>query len=308
MLAVNKKNYFLKDISNFSQFTIKFPHSDKIKLITLVGEYHNEEIACNEPELKKIITIADYIKETSQNINKKVILEYDRFLCGPESIAECSLNIKYILEDISPHKYKHIKKVAMDFRTQFLGVKNQYILYKNSDVLKEYTKRDILSTYIDTFFSQISEKSKFLKGEKYNKFVSILFSDYLVKINSQIENIGRIVVDKWDKMTDNDKNDVIFSIKKVWADLSDYYIIREFFKEEDVEEYIVIVGKNHHSNICEYLKNLPSILPTNIGLNFTYVVNKKTSVDINGKINCITTENTLEYTDYITCYELNKPY
>ena len=191
MLTQNKNNYFFKDISNFSQFTIKFPHHYKPKLCTIIGEYHNAEILCDLVKDEKIITVADYIKETSLNFKKKVILEYDKFLCKDETIAECSLNIKYILENINIEEYKNIKKIPMDFRSQFLGLKNQYILYNNSELLLNYKDTDILHIYIDTFFKQISKKSKFLKDEKYNKFASILFTDYLPSIDKRFQIIGR---------------------------------------------------------------------------------------------------------------------
>ena len=299
MLSQTKNNYFFKDISDFSQFTIKFPHQYKPKLCTIIGEYHNSEILCDTIKDEKIITVADYIKETSQNFEKKVILEYDKFLCKDETIAECSLNIKYVLENINEKEYKNIKKVPFDFRSQFLGLKNQYILYNNTEILLKYKPRDILRIYVDTFFTQISKKSKFLKDEKYNEFVSILFSDYLPAIDNRFQIIGKIIKDEWKNMSDENKIKVIFDIKKTWADLSDYYIIREFFKEEDVEEYIVIVGKNHYNNICEYLKIVSDKLLSakHSEKIFTHVVNKQTTIK-DGKIKCISTQNTLEFIDY----------
>jgi hypothetical protein len=297
MLVRSKRKYFLRDILNLSQFTIDFPKTDK-KLITLIGEYHNEKIECGSRS-EDIINIADYLKNISPSVNKKVVLEYDKFLCSSESIAECSLNIKYILENIDFKKYKNIKKVAMDFRTQFLGLKNQYILYNNPELILGYYTKDILNIYVDTFFLQITEKSKFLKSEKYNKFVNILFSDYLPRINSQFENLGRLISDKWGEMPEKDKNDVIFSLKNVWSDLSDYYIIREFFKVEDIDEYVIIVGKKHYDNIYNFLITLP---------NFTYILNKTATITKSGKINCLTTENILEYIKKEVEYELSKAY
>ena len=298
MLVSSKKKYVIQDILSLSQFTIDFPKTDK-KLITLIGEYHNEKITCNTSNEKDIITISEYLKNISPEINKKVILEYDRFSCMSESIAKCSLNIKYVLENIDFAKYKNIKKIAVDYRTQFLGSKNQNILYKTPDLILNYSTRDLLNIYIDTFFLQIEEKSKFLKGEKYNKFVNILFSDYLPKINSQFENLGRLISDKWDGMNKNDKNNVIISLKDVWAYLSDYYIIREFFKVENIDEYVIVVGKKHYDNIYNYLRTLP---------NFTYILDKTATATKSGKINCITTENILEYTKKDIDYELSKPY
>lgn len=298
MLVRSKRKYFLRDILNLSQFTIDFPKTD-VKLITLIGEYHNEKIECGSYPDEDIINIADYLKNISPSVNKKVILEYDKFLCSSESIVECSLNIKYTLENIDFKKYKNIKKIAMDFRTQFLGLKNQYILYSNPELILGYSTKDILNIYVDTFFLQISEKSKFLKGEKYNKFVNILFSDYLPRINSRFENMGRIISDKWDEMSEKDKNDNIISLKKLWSDLSDYYILREFFKDENIEEYVIIVGKNHYDNIYNYLKTLH---------NFTHILHKTATIDKSGKINCITTENILEYRKKEIEYELNKAY
>lgn len=298
MLVRSKRKYFLRDILNLSQFTIDFPKTDK-KLITLIGEYHNEKIDCGLRPDEDIINISDYLKNISPNVNKKVVLEYDRFLCSSESIVECSLNIKYTLENIDFKKYKNIKKIPIDFRTQFLGLKNQYVLYNKSDIISAYSTKDVLNIYVDTFFLQITEKSKFLKGEKYNKFVNILFSDYLPRINSRFENLGKLIFDKWSEMSEKDKNDVIFSLKKLWSDLSDYYIIREFFKDEDVEEYIIVVGKNHYDNIYNYLKTLS---------NFTYILDRTATVDKSGKINCITTENMLEYRKKEIEYELSKAY
>ena len=54
--------------------------NSNLKLITLIGEYHNIEFDCeNVKDAKKIVDVSDYILSKPKNIKKKVILEFDRY-------------------------------------------------------------------------------------------------------------------------------------------------------------------------------------------------------------------------------------
>jgi hypothetical protein len=294
MILFVQKNYFIKDITNFSQYIRNFSYQEldpKLKLITIIGELHGVSVECtNNPSGIKVLDIVEYITQVSKNINKKVILEYDKY-SQPEGISYG--NINKIDNEIKDNP--KIIKTAIDFRRQFLGVENQQILYESSDLYKS-SKEDILKLYIDPFFIHIGEYTKYITGEEnYDDLVQILFDDYLPKVGDNFQKIAIFIRDKWDKINDETKISTIQKLKVLWAQIGDYYILREIFKDEDVDEYIILIGQGHYYNITKYFDD---VLCKDFNkrdrnkLNFQKITSINATKNSDGKINCIDIKNT----------------
>ena len=51
-------------------------------------------------------------------------------------------------------------------------------------------------------------------------------------------------------------DDIREKLVKGWAIVADYFIIKEIVKQNDVDEYILILGKAHIKNIEKVFKNI----------------------------------------------------
>lgn len=309
MIIFVKNDYLLKDITNFAQYIKNFTYdTNKSKLITIIGELHGVTINCDEEKEKdKIeeIDIVNYIENISKGVNKKIILEYDKY-SQPEGISYG--NINKIDNEIN-EKNPNIKKTPIDFRRQYLGIDRQNILYGDPN-LYLYSKADILKFYIDPFFLYVGEKTKFIIGEEnYNEEVEILYNDYLPKVGEQFNKIALIINNNWDKLSDEDKKITIHNLKVLWAQLGDFYILRELFKEEDIDEYIILIGKNHYYNIAKYLNEIlcqPFNRKNRGKLYFQKITDKSTN-SFNSCINIVNTAEIIPETDYRKYKDPPKP-
>jgi len=257
MIIFYPKNYLLKDITDFSQYIKNFTYdNNKNKLITIIGELHGINTSCEQnvkPENKiKEIDIVEYIKNFSKDVSKKVILEYDKY-SQPEGISYG--NINKIDNEIN-EKNPNIIKIPIDFRRQYLGIETQQRLYADPNIYL-YSKDDILKLYIDPFFLYVGEKTKFITGEEnYYEEVEILYNDYLPKVGERFNKIAIFIKNEWDKIDENNKKITIHNLKVLWAQLGDFYILRELFKKEDIDEYVILIGKAHYYNITKYLNEV----------------------------------------------------
>jgi hypothetical protein len=293
MIIFIPKNYLLKDITDFAQYIKNFTYNkEENKLITIIGELHGFTINCEQTEKDgkskiKEIDIVEYIKNISKDVNKKVILEYDKY-SQPEGITYG--NINKIDKEIN-EKNLNIKKTPIDFRRQYLGIEIQNRLYGDPN-LYLYSKEDILKIYIDPFFLHVGEKTKFITGEEnYNESVQILYTDYLPKVGDQFNKIAVFIKNNWDKIDENDKKITIHNLKVLWAQLGDFYILRELFKEEDIDEYIILIGKAHYYNITKYLDEVLT-KPLNKKHRDKIYFQKITDKSVNKFNNCINIKDT----------------
>lgn len=293
MIIFVSKNYLLKDITDFAQYIKNFTYDkNKNKLITIIGELHGININCeqdenNEKDEIKEIDIVEYIKYVSKDVNKKVILEYDKY-SQPEGILYG--NINKIDNEINETN-TNIKKNPIDFRRQYLGVNKQDILYSDPN-LYLYSKEDILKFYIDPFFLYVGEKTKFITGEEnYNEIVDILYTDYLPKVGDQFNKLAVFINNEWDKLDKNNKKIAVHNLKVLWAQLGDFYILRELFKEEDIDEYIILIGKAHYYNIKKYLDEI-LCEPFNKKHHDKFYFQKITDKSVNSFNKCINIKDT----------------
>ena len=303
MIIFINNNYIIKNITNFCQYIMQLGTSDdnsNLKLITLIGEYHNIEFDCeNVKDAKKIIDVSDYILSKPKNIKKKVILEFDRYSIKDIKKEIKSSNINTILDKIlnSPVEVtKNINVVPIDFRNQYLDPIMYHKLYNDILTVSKLNRDELIFYYIKPFFEKIGEQSKFLEGEKYFKNVDILFKDYLPKIDKQFNKIFK-EVEFWDRMSYDDKLKIIIQIRKAWYKLSDYYVIREIFKDDGTDEYIILIGSLHYENIKSYINDVLS-LPDKMDkvIHFNKIVESNIEVKpFVNKYNCIETKNTLVY-------------
>ena len=268
MIVFIQKKYLLKDITDFAQYIRNFTYDEKNnKLITIIGELHGKTIDCEENEeneeneesketkVEKVkeFDIVEYIKNVSKYFNKKIILEYDKY-SQPKGISYG--NINKIDKEITIESNPNIIKIPIDFRRQYIGVEAQDKLYNSPDIYL-YSKDEILRTYVDPFYTNVGEKTKYIKGEEnYNELVNILYTDYLPKVGDNFNKIAIYIRDNWDKIDEKNKKITVHNLKVLWAQLGDFYVLREIFKEEDINEYVILIGKGHYYNITKYLNEV----------------------------------------------------
>jgi hypothetical protein len=102
--------------------------------------------------------------------------------------------------------------------------------------------------------------------EKYNReFISKLYDTYI----SNLDKSFRIVIDmlkKWNTKvivsfkdingldTKGDINlAIVGEIQKLWVRVSDFFLLRQFFENNDTKQYIILIGQAHYFNIINYL-------------------------------------------------------
>ena len=245
----NQTNISIKNISTVFQYRFKIKeYIDKV--LTVFGEYHNVEIPCKEYN----ISVIDYITRTLKLTNNiKVFLEYDNMsevnsLIDPINGIK-SINIKEILNGLNENdRKKYI--IPVDCRNKFLQSKFYYELYHN---LKINTNKEYIKTnYIDKFFN--------IKIIEYPN-ISIHLKNVLGEYMSELSKYFSWILDNWDNIKPpTDYTGVIefriLYLRIGWANVVDYYILEEIFKNDETSEYICIIGDIHRQNIQKYLETL----------------------------------------------------
>ena len=208
------------------------------RLVTLIGELHNKSFKCNESSL----SISEYCKNaTGRNPNCRVILEYykddDPLRMGSKSIRTTFRALERI--------GKKDQIIPLDYRSYFLTRKGQNDLY--GDGWKTYKTHDkVRNSFIVPFLKNISlfemnknysEESEFLK----------------IYVNNMVKYFKKIDIELTQK---KNLDDIREKLVKGWAIVADYFIIKEIVKQNDVDEYILILGKAHIKNIEKVFKNI----------------------------------------------------
>lgn len=232
-------HYELKDAIGFSQYIFS-----KIRMITLIGELHEKSFSCEGKEL----SIPDYCYDIiNKNPNARILLEYNNGQ-DPEKIGSEIIRTLY-------SKIKKIQKtnqiIPYDVRGYFLGSKGQNDLYGKN--FKNYDSPDkILDAFIKPFYKKYKNKQGniFSLYGKYNPYIKkYLLEDYYNHILQQFSKATYLTV--------NNQNPLQI-LKDAWKEVSDYFILSNILKEDNIDEYIVISGKAHYINIQNIINKLPN--------------------------------------------------
>lgn len=227
LVAIETKEQ-LESAVAFAQYLFKDIH-----LITIIAEKHTKTFICEKPN----ISIAEYCKrKILDNPNCKILLEYnennDPLTIGSHSIRSVFTELKHI------NKTNHI--IPIDIRSDFITSILQNVLYDDKcNEYNNYKPEEIGQKFIDPFFQNaiklkldenLYDESiiKFMRDKYYQDILdSFYHAAIMLKKN---ENI-RIV------------------LKDIWKKVMDYFILKYIFRNDDIHEYIIIVGDAHYNNI-----------------------------------------------------------
>ena len=232
-LYIEEDKVKLSSIVTASQFIIND------KLLTLLGEHHLSSFNCSDNS----IGVLEYIRTTLNSTpSTRVLLEYWK-PDGKYYTKVASNNMQIILKNLKDDKIKNIK--AVDYRDLYF---DSYTLYGVENT-NAYSYKYIQKKFIDTYYKNRSKfKNDFITHdctnckytENFLKFVDV----YIDKLDKKMQKIVKM---------QKQKNHKIEKLKKLWVMINDIFIIREFFRIDDKNDIIVLVGNVHYYNICKIL-------------------------------------------------------
>ena len=246
---------------NFKQYLF----SDKQKIITIIGEYHNYDFNCFNNK-----DISQYCLERVKNNSKcSILLEYSKY-DDPKTIGSTTINQTYN-KLVKHKKQKHI--VPVDFRTLFLKYEGQSKLYDTKwNTNDKWTKNKILKEYIEPFFNKAKKilklNRKKYSDESYKNIYLYILNVIAPQFNLLQYNLIRFQIENIQE-----------ELRILWNKIMDIGILIHILRKDTTDEYIVIAGNRH----C---KNLERMLDVDFHSEFklihsqSYVENK--CIELNG--------------------------
>ena len=309
-IAYIQSDYYLKDITSLSQYIMNLNLTEpNFKLITIIGEYHNIVFNCKED--KPTLSIDKFIFKN--NLETKIILETDDISLKDTS----SLNINRVLDAIKPDtkgeeeieveiKNKNIKLLLIDYRHKFLSNTAYSSLYiQDINKTSSLNYKDFYTTFIEPFYKKIDAYLSIEDPEKYSPMIFEVRDFYVQQLYNSFNQTSK-QIEKWDTMSNFNvkytdvfgievdkpiKQAIVEDIRSLWARVSDYFVIKEFFQLDDTREYIILIGEYHYKNIKLFLDlylckkdNFAKIIDKN-----TYIMS---SILSKAPINCVNTKGT----------------
>lgn len=225
-------NKLIDSARGISQYIIT--DGKREKLITVIGELHKQDFKCKGDSL----SIYEYCNlRVSQNSKCMCLLEYN---------DNCDYDISRIGSTIIQEVFTstnniRTKTIGIDSRTDFLSALTQNRLY-NTDM--DLEKIDIYKEYLHPF---VSNK----KTIDCNKFLK----KYMNRIDEKFETCIK---------EHKSGNIDVSNLKWAWLMVMDYNILDQILKNEEYDEYVVVVGENHRINIhnvlTEFLKDIVTVI------------------------------------------------
>jgi hypothetical protein len=207
------------------------------KLITVIGERHNNSFKCDERSLS-----IDFYCKMAVERNPKciVMLEYEKgssmSLIGSKVIIDTYnlLTKSGYTEQIIPFEYRHF----------FLGVGPTRKLYAGFDEYIDNNNLDkIYKDFIEPFYRH-QECFNLKSNDDYDPNLrSYLTQSYF----DDIKNDFKIIEAKLKQP--ELLGEIHQSLKDVWKKITDYFILQQVFKNDDIDEYIIIAGEAHSINL-----------------------------------------------------------
>lgn len=237
----------LESTRAFSQYIY-----DKIRLITLIGERHDLTWKCN----KHSITVAEYCKRAViRNPKCKVLLEYNRG-DNPKRIG--SEAIRTIYNELEETNNLD-KIIPFDSRSYFLGIQGQGDLY-SSGFYKYTSLQTIGPTFIEPFFRKLRQEPNLFKmpGKYKPSIINYLEKIYLGDITSSF----RYIVNVFGKVPLKQTHQ---KLKDTWKKVADFFILKIILRNDEIDDYIVVLGEAHYININNILKSVSTQLNYHTG-------------------------------------------
>ena len=251
-IVFEETNNQLESAVSFSQHVF-----NGTRLITLIGELHNKSFKCNAPSL----SISSYCKKAVQrNPNCRVILEY------------CNGNEKIKSDDPSRMGSKSIRMtfkcldkigkknqiIPLDYRPYFLTRRGQNDLYGSG--WKSYKTHDKIRQFFIVPFLTSVESPKIFNLNSISPNVSVYLKLYFDEMVSFFNSIDKQIAEK------QPLYNIRANLLDAWKCVADFFIIRDIFeKDNNIDEYIIIVGEAHRENINKIFNKIPDNLLKTLG-------------------------------------------
>lgn len=235
----------LNSSTSFSQYNF-----NNIRLITMIGELHEQVWDCPQPHT----SISEYCKQSvERNPNCKIMLEYNGG-DNPMTIGSQAVRDTYsILTRIG----RQDAIIPWDYRAFFLTPEGQDSLYGNYNRYLQ-SWEDVFAWFIKPFFDkQRNDPYLFaLNPQEYNPNII----NYMITYRQEIETKFRSISELINSHQPNIAGRVHLELKEVWGNVADWYILRNLLRNDNIDEYILIVGQAHYTNLRKRLTETANLL------------------------------------------------
>jgi hypothetical protein len=254
---------FIDSAVSFSQYIF-----DGKRLITIIGELHTTPFECPQPSM----TIAQFCKNAvSRNGKCRVLLEYNKSDdkdCPPSEWSKC---------EVLTTTYNELKEsnasqmIPSDIRPSFITRKEQNYLYGTTHTRMDPTSmhqeyKYIRDKFVNPFMTTFEIKSleipvllqkktpKFFDQKNFHPFIYEFFKYYYVNhMIVMFQHIDKLIREKQEIYLPDGREvqgSIYERLKEAWAAVSDFFIMKSLFTINDnINEYILIVGDGHRYNI-----------------------------------------------------------
>jgi len=225
------KKIWLDSAVGISQYEINMNKTKK--LITIIGELHDLDFICQAKDVN--ISLFEYCESRiAENTKCKILLEYP-----PDCEDPTRLGSKIIRDTFNGNTTVRKATTGIDIRYDFIGMNNISILYHDNTRIPE-TFEKINNDFIKPFSLERLDK---ICGKPNNEIAI---------------NYCKILSEKFSNLSDihnKNNNEFILELKWAWSMVMDYHIINKITKDTNTNEFVIIVGKNHLTNLRTLLNN-----------------------------------------------------
>lgn len=214
------------------------------RLITLIGEIHQKSWTCKQPH----ISIAHYcLERVSKNRNCRVMLEYNPS-ADPERIGSEAIRTVYASLNLMAGGRDYI--IPFDFRSYFLSSQGQSLLYDYDWRTESIIHSNIESKFIIPYFEKY-QSAFALNPQQYDQGIyNYLIGPFLQDVTQTFQAIGGQIQQNYPI------DHIQLALKQAWKKVADFFILREILRNDEINEYIVILGNKHFENLRVVLGNM----------------------------------------------------
>jgi len=242
----------MNEVVGITQFKILV--DENIKLVTIIGEYHNQMYDCCS-DTESIISNSRYTSDRLTNNNKAMILlEFGKE--GPAGIGSACVT------DMCKRGFDDTRIIGIDNRSGLLKDRNDQSLLYDDDrlhsILIKSNKSSVQNFLMDKYINPLNTDSIYhsVNRQLYTNESFGILSRYLEALKQQKIRVHSLLGSIPDDFMTNDKyvNYLIHEFRLVWAAVMDFNILTIIFKTTtSVNEYVCVLGDAHRDNLSNYL-------------------------------------------------------
>lgn len=242
----------LRSATSFVQYFIDVsgnPETQRYRLLTLIGEHHNEKFGCGDTPT---ISISEYVTAYLERDPKTLVLlemDHDQHTRGEIPLSE---PIRDILTSCTPAYLSHMR--YYDPRNIFLLPQDRYELYDTKKVL-EMSVEEMWAKYGEPFYNKWSDIStQALAHHSYGPKQSIYLRETLPKnIGNDFRKIHSVITGGGkEQVKEQVKERGLELFRRVWMKVTDWFIMSIMMDSgREANTMIAIMGNHHLTNIVD---------------------------------------------------------